>query len=862
MPRAAWHVLRALSVASFIGLVVLLLVAPTTGLTLTWGLVVPLLPAIWLFAPGLWRNACPLATMNQLPRLLGFSRARTLPPRVAAIAYVVGIALFLGLASMRQVVFQTDGAATALMLIWLMALAFAGGVAFKGRSGWCSTFCPLLPVQRAYGQTPAVVVPNAFCKPCVGCAKNCYDFNPTAAQLADLHDDDPRYRGYRTFFVGLFPGFIVGFFNVPADAPALERLGLIALAAAVSLAVFTALATFLRLSTFRLAALFAGLAWTLFYLFGLPVVARALSQLTGLGPIPEVVVALQGAVVVAALVWLARTFGREAPFLARAAGRASARVSKTVAVQKHLRTSTAGPDVTFHPDGRHVAARMEQPLLEVIEGAGLKIESGCRMGVCGADPVAVLEGREHLCPVGDDERATLERLGLSSTTRMACMARVRGPVTVSLTPRKAADTWGPGPARGGHDEAVRRLVIVGNGIAGVTAADFARRSHPSCEIHLVARESVHLYNRMALGRVIYGRTALHGLFLLPEAWYEEHRVQTWLNTRATRVDREAREVHLATGERLGYDRLVLATGAEAFVPPVAGVDLKGSFSLRTADDAVAIRSFVQEHGCANVVVVGAGLLGLETAYALHKIGRAVTVLERGPHLMARQLDARGAAVLERYLAGLGIAVLSDAAVKRASPDGRGRVVSVDLEDGRILACDLLCLCIGIRPDTRLAADAGLACTPRGVVVDGQLRTSDPHILAAGDVVDFPGQVGGLWPVAVEQAKLAAVNAVCLPERHKPFVPIVPVTMLKVSGIDVLSLGLIAAEREGDVELVVEEPDPRRYRKLVARDGKLAGAIVIGHPELHPSVTAAVKRGRPLGADAARLVAGEWAALAR
>jgi len=843
-------------------LVALLLIDPVVGLDVMWGVVVPLLPAVWMFAPGFWRNVCPFATANQIPRLVGFTRARTLSPRVAGVAYAIGITLFLGLASLRQVVFNTSGPAAAVLLIGLIAFAFTGGVVFKGRSGWCSTFCPLLPVQRVYAQTPAIVVPNTFCKPCVGCAKNCYDFNPTAAQLADLHDADPRYRGFRTFFVGLFPGFVVGFFHAPAAGAPLERLAFIALAAAVSLAAFTAAATFSRASPFRLAALFGAAAWTAFYVFGLPVVANALQHLTGLAPIPEVVRVLQGAVVVAGLVWLVRTLRREAPFLARAAGRVGAHVSKTQAVLKHLRTSSAGPEVTFQAEGRHVIAKMDQPLLEVIEGAGLKIESGCRMGVCGADPVAIVEGREHVCAIGDDERATLERLGLSSSTRMACMARVRGPVTVSLTPRKAADSWAAKPGRGTPDASVQRVVVVGNGIAGTTAADFARRSHPSCEIHLVAKEAVHLYNRMALGRVIYGRSALHGLYLLPEAWYEEHRIQAWLNTRAMKIDRAARALHLATGESLAYDRLILATGADALVPPVAGLGLAGVFSLRMADDAVAIRSFVQEHGCAHVVVIGGGLLGLETAYALHKIGRAVTVLERGPHVMARQLDPRGAAVLQRYLAGLGIEVLSDAALERASPDGRGRVVSVDLADGRVLACDLLCVCIGIKPNVRLAVEAELDCTPRGVSVDAFMRTSDPHILAIGDVVDFPGQVGGLWPVAVEQAKLAAQNAVLVPAAQKPFVPIVPVTMLKVSGIDVLSLGLVAAEREDDVELVVEEADPRRYRKLVVRDGKLAGAIVIGHPDLHPTVTAAIKRGRALGEDAARLRSGDWSVLVK
>jgi len=861
VPRWAWQLGRVASVSAMIGLVVLLLIAPHDGLLVLWGVAVPSLPLVWMFAPGLWRNICPLSASNQTPRMFGFSRGKTLSPAVATWAYVIGITLFLGLASLRQVVFNSDGLASALLLIALMGAAFVGGLVFKGKSGWCSTFCPLLPVQRLYGQTPAVVVPNSYCKPCVGCAKNCYDFNPTAAQLADLHDNDPRYQGFRKFFAALFPGFVFGFFQVDRAAPVAERLATIAVAVAVSVALFTTLRTFVRVSPFRLTALFGAAAWTLFYWWGLPMVLRSLVELGGSAVVPrdELIIVLRVAVVASSLLWLARTFRREPRFLARAAGPVAAKVRATDAVTKHIARNASAPEVSFQPEGRHVAARMDQSLLEVAEGAGMKIESGCRMGVCGADPVDVQRGMEHLCPVGDDERATLERLGFATTTRMACMARVGGPVSVSLTPRRGRETWNASGGGRGADPAVGKLVIIGNGIAGVTAADFARRHHKECEIHLLAKESVHLYNRMALSRVIYGRSALHGLYLLPESWYEEQRINTWLNTRALRIDRAGREVVLATGERLPYDRLILAMGADALVPPTPGLDLQGTFALRTASDATAIRGFVQEHECRHVVVVGGGLLGLETAYALHKIGTSVTVLERGPNVMGRQLDARGGAVLERFLSGLGIHVLTSAALTRALPDGRGRVVSVDLEDGRILPCDLLCVCIGIRPNIRLAVDAELETSARGIKVDAFLRTSDPTILAAGDVAELAGQVGGLWPVGVEQAKLAAVNAVCLPEKHRAFEPVVPVTLLKVSGIEVLSLGVVLPQ-VGDEAIVCDEADPRRYRKLVVRGGTVVGAIVIGYPELGASVTAAVKRGRAVGPIREALERGDWSGL--
>ena len=128
--------------------------------------------------------------------------------------------------------------------------------------------------------------------------------------------------------------------------------------------------------------------------------------------------------------------------------------------------------------------------------------------------------------------------------------------------------------------------MIGNGIAGVTAADHVRRRHPSAQIDLVADEPHHLYNRMGISRLIYGRSAMQGLYLNPDAWYEERGITTWLNTQAARIDRDAREVVLGTGERLEYDRLILATGSSAFVPPIEGFGAKGTFVLRSAEDAL------------------------------------------------------------------------------------------------------------------------------------------------------------------------------------------------------------------------------------------------------------------------------------
>ena len=224
--------------------------------------------------------------------------------------------------------------------------------------------------------------------------------------------------------------------------------------------------------------------------------------------------------------------------------------------------------------------------------------------------------------------------------------------------------------------------MIGNGIAGVTAVDHLRRRHPVTQIDLIAEEPHHLYNRMGIARLVYGKSAMQGLYLNPDSWYGEREIEVWLNTRALHIDRVNRDVQLGTGEKLPYDKLILAMGSRAFVPPIEGFGLAGTGVLRKADDAIRVRAFAQRHGAKQAAVAGGGLLGLEAAYALHQLGMRATVLERSDRLLKRQLDARSAELLQRYLEGLGLEIITSAETKAVS--GHGRLDAVVLADGRRL----------------------------------------------------------------------------------------------------------------------------------------------------------------------------------
>jgi NADPH-dependent 2,4-dienoyl-CoA reductase/sulfur reductase-like enzyme/ferredoxin len=855
VPIGLWKLARVATLAGALALAVTLIVAPSTGLPLFWKLLVPLLPLLWLCLPGLWRNLCPLAASNQVPRVLGFTRGWTTPSFTPRWGYVIGIAAFVVLVPARKVLFNRSGIATGLLLLVVLTLAFTGGVLFKGKSGWCSTVCPLLPVQQLYGETPYVLVRNSHCEPCLGCAKNCYDFNPRAERLADLYDD-PQYAAPRRFFAAVFPGLVLGFFSMPY-LPAQSTVwvyGRIALFVAASVAAFMFAETFLPISVHKLAAVFTATAFCAFYWYSVPTLVDTIGRSPG-GTARSVPIWL-GRLLAFAIVapWLVRTFAKERPFLA--AYHAAPTVSPVGlgALRSRAESESA---VTFHPDGPEVAVATGTPLLDVIERAGLPIEAGCRMGACGADPVAIVSGMESLSSVGSDEKSTLARLGLAETTRLACQARVNGACVVSLHPERASEN-GIAPTSPHSsvsvDRSVRRLVILGNGIAGATAADHARRLHPECAIDLVGLEPHRLYNRMAIERLIYGRSAMKGLYLLADSWHEDNEVTCWLNTRARVIDREARTVTLATGESVGYDRLVIATGSRSVELQVPDVGLPGSFTLRRAEDAIAIRSYVQEHDVRRAVIAGAGPLGIEAAYALHKLGVGTTILARGPWLMERQLDEPAARVLERYLEALGIAIMTAASTQALT--GEQRVRGLVLDDGRGIDCQIFLACPGMVPNAELARDAGLEVR-RGIVVDEWMRTSDPLVFAAGDVAELRGEIVGLWPQSARQGEIAGVNAV---GGHASYTPTPPTALLKVVGVDVASIGRISPATPEDVTVALQDDDGTRYRKLVIADGRIVGAILVGHSRDLPTVQRAIEERRDVSSVLDSLRGGEWQVL--
>ncbi len=838
LPVWAWQILRAALVACAFALIVVVFVDPRRGLRFWWLDVLPVLPFVFLLAPGIWRNVCPMATLNQVPRLFGFSRGLTVPRGLARHAILIQATAYVALISTRAPWLDHNGPAVGSLMLISLGSAFLGGLVFKGKSGWCGTFCPLMPIQRLYGQTPAAVVANTHCSTCVGCTTNCLDFNPRLAVIADVHEGEPYRVGQLKVFAGTFPGFVLAFFTVPHSVVAAHAdlgvslaryYGLTLVYMLVSLGVFFLLDALLPVSSLVLMTLAAAVALN---------IQNVLRFSTTFGvKKPHWVSVLEFVVVGVISVWfVARTFVHERRVAAFESDDRVVVLPRAAAAGSSSGAQEA--EVHFSPDGPRIVVVTGSTLLEAAERFELRVESGCRMGVCGADPIAVLSGGDRLSPPSAGERSTLERLGLGAECRMACSARLLGDVNVSFDLSSVVPA-GPVRIDVDYDRTVEHVVIVGNGIAGNTAADHVRRRHPHCTIDIVGEELHPVYNRMGISRLVYGRSAMAGLQLLGDDWYERNSVTPWLNTLVNEIDRDARHVLLGTGERLPYDRMILAMGASASVPPLDGLDRRDVFVMRTADDAIGIRAHAQRARARRAIVVGGGLLGLEAAYALHRFGLRVTVVQHSERLLERQLDERGSALLERYFTGLGIGVLlgvTPASVR--DHDGKPALV---LADGRLVGADIFVVCTGIRPQIELARAAGLD-VGRGVIVDEYLRTSDPSIYAAGDIAEFGGAIYGLWPVAVAQAEVAAANVVGDVRRYEPQPP---VTILKGVGLSVQAIGEIEGT-EGD-EVDVREPseDDIRYAKVVSRGGIPVGALMIGDwPDAAETIDA-VASGRPV-----------------
>lgn len=403
----------------------------------------------------------------------------------------------------------------------------------------------------------------------------------------------------------------------------------------------------------------------------------------------------------------------------------------------------------------------------------------------------------------------------------------------------------------------RRVVVVGYGMAGARLAEEIRRRDKAGErvaLTVVGAEPHAAYNRVLLSAVVAGSMTPDAVRLQDVDWAERNDVDLRLGVSVTAVDRAARTVGLSDGVVLPYDALVLATGSRAWVPPTEGLRTDaggladGVACFRDLDDCAAILARAKPG--APVAVLGGGLLGLEAARGLAGRGALVTVVHPVGHLMERQLDPGAGAVLAGTLARLGIEFrLNRVAARYVPGDG------LKLDDGSHVPADLVVVAAGVRAETGLAEAMGVVCD-RGVVVDDALRTSDARVHAIGDCAQHPGTVSGLVQPAWEQAEvLADLLTGAAPAARYRGTPVV--TRLKARGVDLAALGEVHADASdaGAEVLCLQDPTRGRYAKLVLREDRVAGAILLGVPDAAAAVTQLFDAKSPAPSDRLALLLG-------
>jgi nitrite reductase (NADH) large subunit len=392
----------------------------------------------------------------------------------------------------------------------------------------------------------------------------------------------------------------------------------------------------------------------------------------------------------------------------------------------------------------------------------------------------------------------------------------------------------------------KQLAIIGNGMACGRLLDelFRRNVGNSYEVTVFGEESHGCYNRILLGRIISGGSAAD-ITTKPRAWYAERGVQFHSDTLVEKLDVSTRRLFTNTGDEFKYDVCVLATGSAPFIPPMAnlhkadGCPKEGVFLFRTVDDCQRIRK--HSRPASSAVVLGGGLLGLEAAKALSDLGLHVTVVHLPEWLMNLQVDRLGGSFVRKAIEAVGIFVRTGERVTGVV--GEDKVEGVTLQSGEVIPADLLVMAAGIRPRVDVAQASGLPVN-RGIVVNELLATTAPGVFAVGECAEHNGIVYGIVPPIWEQCEVLAdlvtgANPVSRYRGSKLY------TKLKVAGVDVASMGLTEPKAETDEVLQILEERRGIYRKMIVRDGKLVGAILVGDAEAAPTLARWFDRGDKL-----------------
>lgn len=359
-------------------------------------------------------------------------------------------------------------------------------------------------------------------------------------------------------------------------------------------------------------------------------------------------------------------------------------------------------------------------------------------------------------------------------------------------------------------------LIIGNGIAGLSATEEIRKKDSDASILIVSSEKPSTYWRTRLSDLISKDFNDDDLYVKKEPWYSERHIDEKLQTAVDRLDTDKNIAYLSNGEEIEYGKVLLATGARPFIPPIKNVDSKGVFAIRTIDDLMNFKDYVKDKE--KVVVIGGGILGLEAAYSALLLGKEVTVIESFDYLLSRQLDQDLSEKLEKALNEMGIKTYTGKFTEEILVED-GSVKGIRLSDGCEIPADAIMVQAGVRSNIDLAKNSGLE-VDRGIMVDDNLQTKKENVFAAGDCAQIGDFTIGLWTSSQEMGRIAGHNMTGSDEQYekpKPF------STLMIGDTKIFSAGLSSGE---GIEEIKAEKDGNIY-KLFKKDGQYVGGILWG-----------------------------------
>ncbi len=379
---------------------------------------------------------------------------------------------------------------------------------------------------------------------------------------------------------------------------------------------------------------------------------------------------------------------------------------------------------------------------------------------------------------------------------------------------------------------MKRYLIIGNGVAGARAAVKIRETDQKGEIHIFTEEAYPFYYRVRFPEYVAGEVTIQHLTIHTKEWYQSKEILIHLEEGVNEVNVPKKEVTSQKGKTYAYDLLLMATGGNAFVPPIKGTGKKGVFTLRTMKDAIGMKEF--SGGVKQAILIGGGLVGLETGGALLKRGIKVAVIEYNPRILPRQMDPEGAKILQGKMESMGFSFFLNANSEEIF--GKETVEGLRLKDGRTVEGQMIIISAGVKPNIKLAQAMGLEIK-NGILVNDRLETKIEGLFAAGDVAEHRGRVYGIWPAAQRQGETAGVN---MAGGSGLYEGTVMSNTLKVVGIDLTASGDI--DVEGKLECVLKSDREKNiYRKVTFKEDKIVGCILLGNIKGNSEILNAIEK---------------------